>query len=239
MSHTHHIFGCAGCHVLRDGKDQSDATQTTENQQVGGQTGADTGTAIIAGAGASPKTSSGGSTTIGGAIQGKNTINITSSDPDVTEAALAAGVSDSQAASADTATVAQTALDDSSLEAIALSQGADTVAAGAIGSGESDVANSESFADDALQAAANENADNTTETEALAAEYATGLSQSAANAQILANDAYTGQGQALNSGNLPTLAAEAGTTSWQTLATWVAIISGIIAIYYYFKKGKV
>lgn len=188
------------------------------------------GGVVIAGAGSQ--------TTGPGAVhlssnQGKNSqINILSSDPDVTMAALESNVITTQGANnvADYAINQNASVAGQSIDAAAaVAGGSEAVAQSAITTGAATTGADLSFAQSAL-------ANSTTGVENLAAEYAQGLSQATSNAQTTANNVATGSGQAIDQQQLPTNAQESGGVT--SLGTWVTIIAGILAIYFYVKKGR-
>ena len=247
---------------------ESSAQQTTTQDQVGGEqsgqgvyyeTGAEgvtasSGAVVIRG----PTTASSG-----------GTVEYNTSDPEVTEDALLLGQYSTNAAlSSNQATTtlalqANTAVAGDSIQgAAAVAGGAENVALqseqtnaalaasgeqlnsevanAAIATANTDLNNSIAFGEEALQTAQNSQANGVGAVESLASQYATGLAQTTANGQIAQNNAATGATQPLGYSILPTNVDENGTSSTvSALSTWIVIVSGLIAIIYYLRRGKV
>ncbi len=225
-------------------KSSSSAEQSTTQEQVAGEGGASGSVNNVVGAAAD--LTQGGGVDVRGTTLGKGaSVNVVTSDPEVTQAALEAGVVTSQNAIAGEASTAGNALqsntdvDVASLDAMAaVAGGSDAVALGAIQAGTSDVTNSDNFGTAALQAAQDAQDTATTALETESAEYAAGLSEDTANAQISANNALSGAQQPVSQGDLPTEAQEQGTSTLQKWSTWIAIIGGVLAIAWYLKGRK-
>lgn len=219
---------------------ESSAQQTTTQQQVAAETGTTSGEVTIAGAGSK----SSGSGNSGNVTTGKNSsVTIESSDSQTDQEAIAASLAQEEAAVAGNTNVSQEAIaanadvtGESLSYAAAVAGGSDAVADDAIAQAAANQENNDNFALDSLQSAYQAQAVQADALQDESAEYATGLSQDTANAQIAANDANTGNSQLLNNGELPTAAEQRGSLS--TLSTWIAIIAGVLAIYFYLRKGK-
>lgn len=227
LGRDHKIFGYFGRAVTcRFADSDSESDQTTSQEQVGAEVGEGTAGGVQI-AGASAQTLGPGSVH-SNVTQGKNsTVNISSSDPDVVEAALAANVDVANGALTTNSDVSQVAI-----------TAAATTANNAITTIGNTTANDLAFGAASLAAAQASEDSATTETENLAAEYAAGQSQALDNAQTTANNLATGTTQGISQAQLPTNADEQGGGTINNLATWITVIAGMLAIYFYFRKGR-
>jgi hypothetical protein len=210
LAHSAVFFSGEDWHPVRDaqnnGKDKSTAEQNTNQQQVGAQGGGQGSQTLVAGA------QSVGAGNSGVLLHGTfrdNTVNVTSADPAVAEAAINQ--------------VGETAHDALSYEAQAA------------GDSESVAFASETLASQALAQANRQQADNASTIESLSAEFAAGLSQSANNAQILASEAQGGPAQDLSYGLQQSSGGDSTLTKWYYI---FGIGAAVVAIWFYFKRGK-
>ncbi len=222
-------FGFSGSCVLRDGKSgDGTTTESQTNQQVATQGGSGFTNAVGSGGSSNER----GVTSRGGGIgsasgHGTAITTINSSDPQVTEAALAANENVAGNALASNATVATSALND--LESTATTS---------IEAGVYDTQLNDQFGESALQMAANSEANSTTALEAMGTE----TQQNAANAlaaaqnEITAGVAPSQQFQDVTPTTPGTLAF--GDSTLSTWAMWLGIAAAVIGIFYYLGQGK-
>lgn len=226
-------------------KNTAATDQEATNEQVGAEGGAGTtatggvgasteaaGSGSIVGAG--PGAGSQGSFSVGGTnsdlsrVSGSgnvSVVNVSSSDPDVVEAALASNTATTADALAANASVSNTALDD-------LESGATA----SIAAGVAYTQLNDQFGEDALQSAANAEANSTTALEAMGTESETTANNALAAAQneTLAGVTPAQQFQAVEP-NTPGTVESGNLTK---LATWISVIAGALAIFFYLTKKK-
>jgi hypothetical protein len=196
----------------------SSTSQAETQQQVGGQGGGAGSSTIVSGANLSRTV--GGSVILTGS-KDSDTVNISSSDPDVLEAALASNTS-----------VSNTAIGSNTSLALDEANESEATATAAIAASTDQVLANDQFGLAAIDAAANEDA------------YATTAVESASTqSQVTAQDALAAAQNTLTAGVAPSQEFQtSGTaslqTQTQTWATWITIISGVIAVWFFFLKKK-
>jgi nucleotide-binding universal stress UspA family protein len=229
-----------------EGKSTSSAEQSTSQEQVGAEGGGSESPTLVTGA-SSPYSNDSG--TIAGAAsanannQGLNlsasnigyggsdnitTVTDQSEDPEIIEAAL--GGAETIAVGAEQSNTA-------------VSEAAVNAAAGtaqySIAAGVADTAQDSEFGEEALQFAANAQAEDTTTLETAAQEYAAGLETTANNALAAAqNETLAGVTPAQTFQEYGGSSSLTGLLNGTSLVTWVIVISAIAAIYYYFFRKK-
>ena len=199
--------------------------QEETNQQVAGESSGAQSPTVIAGA-----SSAVGGTRVQGNLgqasgAGTNTsiTTITDSDPAVTLGAIQETGDISGEALGDYTNLAESALGDN-----------ESVATASIAAGVSDTALNDSFALQALQSSANEEANDTTAVEAAATE-----SDQVANNGLAAAENETLAGvtpaQEFQSVNPET---GVSSSSVSTIGTWLGIIVAVLTLFYFLRKGK-
>lgn len=234
MSHSHHIFGLTGCHVMRDGK-SGDGTESQEetNEQVAGESEGGqspvllaSGNANVGGVGVSGQ---GGIGHQSGGVGDTDITTISTSDPEVTLAALDANQN--------VTGQALSTVDQSLSLANGSLQDLESVATSSIEAGVDTTALNDQFGEAALQSAADSEANNTTALEAMGTE----TQQNAANALAAAqNETLAGVTPAQEFQTVGAGGA-AGTIfgySVNTIATWLTIAVAVISLAYWLKHRK-
>lgn len=214
-----------------DGKNTAQTDQEEFNEQLALDASGNSGIVTGVGAGAGAGAGSTGSVAVGAygdlshvAGSGNvSTVNVTTDDPQVVDTAVASNT-----------VVANTALDDLESGTTADVTAISNVANSSIAAGVAYTNLNDAFGEDALSAAANAEANSTTALEAMGTESETTANNALAAAQneTLAGVTPAQEFQAVEP-NVPGSPAKLS-----TLATWVAVISGGLAIYFYVFRKK-